>query len=77
MIKQLGMAIFVNFFFPVIVSREKLMIPYDKPCIILQGEGKMNTFVEWDDHETTSQSPTFSTMADNIVVKHISFRVRN
>ncbi|MED6120907.1 putative pectinesterase 29 [Stylosanthes scabra] len=54
--------------------REKLKIPDDKPFIILKGEGKRNTVVDWDDHAATSQSPTFSTMADNIVVKSISFR---
>ncbi|MCI49966.1 pectinesterase, partial [Trifolium medium] len=32
------------------------------------------TIVEWDDHATTSQSPTFFTMADNIVVKFITFK---
>ncbi|RDX83478.1 putative pectinesterase 29, partial [Mucuna pruriens] len=56
--------------------REKVNIPSDKPYIILKGEGKRRTFVEWDDHNTTSQSPTFAAMADNIVVKSMSFRVR-
>jgi len=56
--------------------REKVKIPYDKPYIILKGEGKRRTFVEWDDHDNTSQSPTFAAMADNIVVKSMSFRVR-
>jgi len=56
--------------------REKVKIPYDKPYIILKGEGKRRTFVEWDDHDNTSQSPTFVAMADNIVVKSMSFRVR-
>ncbi|TKY69207.1 pectinesterase 29 [Spatholobus suberectus] len=54
--------------------REKVKIPYDKPYIILKGEGKRRTFVEWDDHDTTSQSPTFAATADNIVVKSMSFR---
>ncbi|XP_004498727.3 probable pectinesterase 29 [Cicer arietinum] len=54
--------------------REKVKIPIDKPYILLQGEGISNTFVEWDDHDNTAQSPTFYTMADNIVVKYISFK---
>ncbi|XP_027362723.1 probable pectinesterase 29 [Abrus precatorius] len=54
--------------------REKVKIPNDKPNIILKGEGKRKTFVEWDDHDTTSQSPTFAAMADNTVVKSMSFR---
>ncbi|XP_027913762.1 probable pectinesterase 29 [Vigna unguiculata] len=56
------------------IYREKVKIPYDKPYIILKGEGKRRTFVEWDDHHNTSQSPTFVAMADNLVVKSISFR---
>jgi pectinesterase len=60
----------------IIVYREKLTIPHDKPYIIIQGEGMKKTIVEWDDHANTAQSPTFFTMADHIVVKFITFRVR-
>ncbi|KEH40669.1 probable pectinesterase 29 [Medicago truncatula] len=56
------------------IYREKLKIPYDKPYIIIQGAGMSKTIVEWNDHATTLQSPTFFTMADNIVVRFISFR---
>ncbi|XP_057740624.1 probable pectinesterase 55 [Arachis stenosperma] len=59
------------------IYREKVTIPTDKPYIILKGSEKMRTWVEWDDHNTTAQSPTFQSMADNIVVKSISFRVTN
>ncbi|XP_052111701.1 probable pectinesterase 29 [Arachis duranensis] len=59
------------------IYREKVTIPIDKPYIILKGSEKMRTWVEWDDHNTTAQSPTFQSMADNIVVKSISFRVTN
>ncbi|KOM46078.1 hypothetical protein LR48_Vigan06g138400 [Vigna angularis] len=54
--------------------REKLKIPEDKPYIMLKGMGKDKTFVEWDDHDSSAQSPTFLTMANDIVVKTISFR---
>jgi len=57
--------------------REKLTIPADKPCIVLEGMGKKSTFVEWDDHASNGQSATFTTMASYSVVKSISFRVRN
>ncbi|QHO04676.1 putative pectinesterase [Arachis hypogaea] len=40
------------------IYREKVTIPIDKPYIILKGSGKMRTWVEWDDHNTTAQSPT-------------------
>ncbi|KAB1213685.1 putative pectinesterase 29 [Morella rubra] len=54
--------------------REKVRIPYDKPYIILKGQGRRNTWVEWDDHDNIAQSPTFTSEADNMVAKSISFR---
>ncbi|KAL9324874.1 hypothetical protein ACSQ67_005519 [Phaseolus vulgaris] len=54
--------------------REKVMIPEDKPYVVLKGVGKRCTIVEWDDHDSSAQSPTFLSMADNIVVKAITFR---
>lgn len=59
----------------VIYFREKVTIPYDKPYIILKGQGKRRTRVVWDDHLNIAQSPTFTSSADNIVVKCISFEV--
>ncbi|WCJ33214.1 Pectin lyase-like superfamily protein [Euphorbia peplus] len=53
--------------------REKVIIPFDKPYIMLKGEGKRRTQIVWDDHQTTDQSPTFQSLADNIVVKRIRF----
>ncbi|XP_038875009.1 probable pectinesterase 29 [Benincasa hispida] len=55
------------------VYREKVKIPYDKPYIILKGQSKRTTKVVWDDHLTVAQSPTFTSSADNIVVKSITF----
>ncbi|PKI75073.1 probable pectinesterase 29 [Punica granatum] len=54
--------------------REKVTIPYDKPYIILKGKAKRTTEVVWDDHETVAQSPTFTCLADNVIVKCITFR---
>ncbi|CAL5185367.1 unnamed protein product [Lathyrus oleraceus] len=53
--------------------REKVVIPEDKPYILLKGSGKRKTLVEWNDHSDL-RIPTFSSLADNIVVKAISFR---
>lgn len=64
------------FYFVFVCFREKVNIPYDKPYIILKGEGKRKTLVEWGDHDSTAQSPTFTAVADNVVVKCMSFRVR-
>lgn len=55
------------------IYREKIKIPYDKPYIILKGEGRRKTQVVWDDHDTLAQSPTFTSLADNIVAKCMSF----
>ncbi|PKI57568.1 hypothetical protein CRG98_022039 [Punica granatum] len=56
------------------IYREKVNIPSDKPYIILKGQSRRTTEIVWDDHENLAQSPTFTSMADNIVVKSISFR---
>jgi hypothetical protein len=47
-----------------------------KPCILLEGAGTKLTSVEWDGHEDTASSTTFTTMAENIIVKGITFKVR-
>jgi len=51
-------------------------IPEDKPYIILKGQAKRTTEIVWDDHDNIVQSPTFTSLADNIIAKSISFRVR-
>ncbi|CAH2052849.1 unnamed protein product, partial [Thlaspi arvense] len=53
--------------------REKLKIPHEKPFIVIVGAGKRKTRVEWDDHDSVAQSPTFATEADNTVVKSLTF----
>lgn len=60
----------------ILFCREKVKIPYDKPYIVLKGRGNKITEVVWDDHETVAQSPTFTCLADNVIIKGISFRVR-
>ncbi|XP_015887488.3 probable pectinesterase 29 [Ziziphus jujuba] len=55
------------------VYREKIKIPYDKPYIILKGKGKRRTQIVWDDHDSLEQSPTFNSLADNIIVKSMTF----
>ncbi|XP_010533298.1 PREDICTED: probable pectinesterase 29 [Tarenaya hassleriana] len=55
------------------IYREKIKIPYEKPYIVLKGAGKRRTRVEWDDHFSIAQSPTFVSLADNTVVKGMTF----
>ncbi|ESQ37242.1 hypothetical protein EUTSA_v10002927mg [Eutrema salsugineum] len=52
---------------------EKLKIPYDKRFIVIIGAGKRKTRVEWDDHYSVEQSPTFASEANNTVVKSLTF----
>ncbi|KAE8722560.1 putative pectinesterase 55 [Hibiscus syriacus] len=51
--------------------REKVKIPDDKPYIVLKGSGQRKTMVVWN--EPYLQSPTFSSSADNTIVKSMSF----
>ncbi|GMI98900.1 hypothetical protein like AT5G26810 [Hibiscus trionum] len=55
--------------------REKVTIPIDKPCIFLEGTHSKLTTIEWNDHNVTSDSATFSSYPDNIVARGISFKV--
>ena len=41
----------------------------------MEGAGTNLTSVEWDAHENTAESPTFTSIADNIIVKGITFKV--
>ncbi|KAF3954253.1 hypothetical protein CMV_020382 [Castanea mollissima] len=56
------------------VYREKVTITYDKTCIFLDGAGSRETFIEWDGHESTNTSYTFTSYAKNLVVKGIGFK---
>ncbi|KAL3506388.1 hypothetical protein ACH5RR_031770 [Cinchona calisaya] len=55
------------------IYREQIKIPYEKPFIYIQGEGKRKTRVIWGGHGSIDASATFISHADNIVVKSISF----
>ncbi|KAJ4850939.1 hypothetical protein Tsubulata_030364 [Turnera subulata] len=54
--------------------REKINLPVNKPCVFLDGGDKSLTSIEWDDHVDTSSSSTFSSFADNVVLKGITFK---
>ncbi|XP_042474811.1 probable pectinesterase 55 [Macadamia integrifolia] len=54
--------------------REKVTIPIDKPCIILQGKSPKSTMISWNAHTITDKSATFTIFADNFVAKNIAFK---
>ncbi|KAH9755565.1 putative pectinesterase 55 [Citrus sinensis] len=53
--------------------KEKVKIQRNKPCILLEGEGSGVTKITYDDHQSTDTSATFSSFADNVVAKGITF----
>ncbi|KAL6503571.1 hypothetical protein OROGR_025494 [Orobanche gracilis] len=55
------------------VYREQIKIPRNKPFVYLKGEGKRNTYVVWDAHDSIATSATFDSQADNTIAKCITF----
>ncbi|KAH6809115.1 Pectin lyase-like superfamily protein [Perilla frutescens var. frutescens] len=55
------------------IYRERVYIPAERPFIYLEGEGQTKTHVVSDGHDPFDATATFTTRAENIVVKGISF----
>lgn len=55
---------------------EKVMIPRDKPYIVLEGHPKYLTAIEFGDAGSVAKSPTFTLLADNFVARNILFKVK-
>ena len=62
--------------FNYLIVQRKITITYDKTCILLDGAGRHVTFIEWGDHKLMNSSSTFTSVAENLVVKGIGFKVR-
>ncbi|CAK9166724.1 unnamed protein product [Ilex paraguariensis] len=56
------------------IYTEKVTIPEDKPCILLEGSGYSQTTITWNDHSRTDTSATFTVSPDNFVAKGIAFK---
>ncbi|XVF22836.1 hypothetical protein REPUB_Repub12eG0205300 [Reevesia pubescens] len=54
-------------------NREKVTIPREKPFIVLEGQHRSVTTITFDAHDKTDSSSTFTSNADNIVAKRITF----
>lgn len=61
----------------IFISSEKVTIPQDKPYIILEGDPKHLTVIEFGDAGSVVNSPTFKSLADNFVAKNIVFKVKH
>ncbi|XP_030963727.1 probable pectinesterase 29 [Quercus lobata] len=55
-------------------EKEKVTITYDKTCIFRNGAGRHVTLIEWGDHKLMNSSSTFTSVAENLVVKGIEFK---
>ncbi|XP_020223091.1 putative pectinesterase 10 [Cajanus cajan] len=53
---------------------EKVQIPAEKPCIILEGEGNQYTIISFYGHDTTNNSATFTSSASNVFLTKIAFK---
>ncbi|PPS16475.1 hypothetical protein GOBAR_AA04100 [Gossypium barbadense] len=57
------------------VYMEKVTIPKQKPYIFLEGQDRSVTTITFDAHKRTDESATFTSMAENIVAKGITFKI--
>ncbi|KAF7099516.1 hypothetical protein CFC21_101144 [Triticum aestivum] len=57
---------------------EKVTVPFNKSFILLEGEGRLQTSIEWADHaggsSTTADTPTFASHADDFMARDITFK---
>ncbi|XP_057433988.1 probable pectinesterase 66 [Lotus japonicus] len=57
------------------IYMEKVSIPKEKPCIILEGDNSHKTIITCNDHRlTTSWGATFVSTAPNVIVSGITFK---
>ena len=69
-------SLFFFFFSFLLMSSEKVEISEDKPYIILQGENRMMTVIQWGDFGRSLESSTFKLLADNFMAREITFKVK-
>lgn len=58
-----------------ILNREKVVIPADKPYITLSGTQASNTFLIWSDGEDILESPTLTIFASDFVCRFLTIQV--
>ncbi|KAK3418725.1 hypothetical protein EUGRSUZ_H03296 [Eucalyptus grandis] len=58
------------------IYKEKVVIPADKPCIVLQGRTASDTVIEWGDGGEVNKTATFTLYAENFKAKNIRFEVK-
>ncbi|XP_027368593.1 putative pectinesterase 52 [Abrus precatorius] len=56
------------------ITDEKVYIPLEKPCIILEGAGSESTLISYGDHGITDISATFTSLPQYVVAIGIGFK---
>ncbi|KAK3418726.1 hypothetical protein EUGRSUZ_H03297, partial [Eucalyptus grandis] len=56
------------------IYKEKVVIPANKPCIVLEGNSASDTMIEWGDGGEVDESATFTLSAENFKAKNIGFK---
>ncbi|KAK8467177.1 hypothetical protein PHAVU_008G271500 [Phaseolus vulgaris] len=53
---------------------ERVTIPTEKPCIILEGEGNSTTTISYSDHRSINNNSTFTSLSSNVIASGITFK---
>ncbi|WVY90068.1 hypothetical protein V8G54_035582 [Vigna mungo] len=53
---------------------ESVVIPINKPCIILEGEGTPKTIISHSDHQSINNHATLLSFPDNVLASGITFK---
>ncbi|KAL5853805.1 hypothetical protein ACOSQ3_008923 [Xanthoceras sorbifolium] len=64
----------INGFVSTLKPVEKVMIPREKPFIMLDGEGQATTLIQFNDFGNSITSSTFQLRAENFVARGITFK---
>ncbi|CAK7340526.1 unnamed protein product [Dovyalis caffra] len=56
------------------IYNEKVKVPRDKPFIVLQGESRWNTVIQWEEAGSSTSSAAFSLEADHFIAAKILFK---
>jgi pectin methylesterase-like acyl-CoA thioesterase len=57
------------------LSREKIVVPADKPFITLSGTQPSDTIITWNDGGNIMESPTLTVLASDFVGRYLTIQV--
>ncbi|KAF8019491.1 hypothetical protein BT93_G0238 [Corymbia citriodora subsp. variegata] len=56
------------------IYKEKVIVPPNKPCIVLEGNSAHDTAIQWADSSEVVESATFTVNAENFKARNIKFQ---